>query len=261
MRRRTTERDAFRNDEELVGFARSYLSDAFPNPERTGCPGDGALRLMATQPLESHGSISEHLMWCSPCFRAYMRHLAKARAKVRKTTWIKRSAAACGVAAVLAIVGFLFLAKHGNRVTVAPQNEASTVAPRKPDQTQASATYVPVSIDLRSASPTRGSEQRAVRSVPQAIPTGCCVALRLLLPLGSEEGLYLVTLISRGRVVWSASSQARQENDDIVLQIHADFKDISPGSYKLQVSSGAARLSVPVLIETAPPTTPNNDIK
>ena len=253
MRRKTTERDAFWKDEDPLVFARSYLSDAFPNPERAGCLTDDALRLMAARPFESDASISEHLTCCSPCFNAYMGYLAKSRAKIRKITWIKRSAAALGVAAVLAIVSYLFFAKHRGATIIAPRNQAPTVVPEKPDQPQERASYVPVLIDLSNASPTRGSKQSAKPSVPQVVPSSSPVALSLRLPLGSEERLYSVRLKSRQQVVWSESSQARRENGDTLLQLHADFRDVSPGSYRLQVSSGGRRLSVPVLIQTSLP--------
>ncbi len=205
---------------------------------------------MATRPLESDVSISEHLTCCSPCFNAYMGHLAKSRAKLRKITLIKRSAAALGVAAVLAIVSYLFLAKHRRTTIIAPRNQAPIVAPEKP---QAPASYIPVLIDLSTASPTRGSKQSAARPVPQVIPSSSPVALSLRLPLGSEERRYLVSLTSGQQVVWSVSSQAHRENGDTLLQLHADFRGISPGSYRLRVSSGGRRLSVPVLIQTALP--------
>jgi hypothetical protein len=253
VRRKATEREAFRKEEELLVFARSYLSDAFPNPERTGCPPDDALRLMATGSPESHESVSEHLTCCSPCFNAYMGHLAQARAKVRTITWIRRSAAALGVAAILAIVAYLFFAKHQNAPIVAPRNAAPITTPATPDQTQTAVMYVPVLVDLSNVSPTRGSKQSTARSFAQIIPSGSPVALSVRLPLGSEEGLYLITLRSRRNTVWSELMQARRENGDTLLRIHADFRDLPTGSYSLQVLSGGRRLSAPVLIKTALP--------
>ena len=212
VRRNTTEREAFRKERELLVFARSYLSDAFPNPERTGCPPDEALRLMAIRPLESDESVSEHLTCCSPCFNAYMAHLAQARAKVRRIRLIRRSAAAVGIAAILVIVAYVFLAKRRNAPIVAPRNPAPITTPGRPDQPQTAVMYVPVLIDLSSASPTRGSKQSTARSVPQVIPSGSPVALSLRLPLGSEERLYLITLTVRTkhRVVGVNASAARK---------------------------------------------------
>ena len=255
VRRKLTEREAFRKEEELLAFARSYLSDGFPNPERTGCPPDDTLRLMAIRPLGSDESVSEHLTCCSPCFNAYMGHLAQAKARVRKTTLIRRSAAALGIAAVLVIVAYVFLAKHRNAPTIAPGIPPPITTPGRPDQTQTTAMYVPVLIDLSSASPTRGSNQSTTRSVPQVIPSDSPVALSLRLPLGSEERVYLISLRSGRKTVWSESRQARRENGDTLLRVHADFKDLPTGNYNLVVSSARRRLSVPVLIKAALPET------
>lgn len=251
VRRRTSGHEDFRNEEEVLVFARSYLSDAFPNPERAGCPSDDALRVMAMGQHESDESISDHLTCCSPCLNAYMGHLAQAKKKVRRITRIRRSAAVLGIAAILVIVAYVFVAKRRNSPIVAPGNPAPITASGRPDQTQTTAKYVPVLIDLSSASPTRGSKQSTARSVPQMIPCGSPVALSLRLPLGSEQRRYLITLTSGRQLVWSASSQARRENGDTILHVTTDFKDISPGSYRLQVSSAGRRLSTPVLITTA----------
>jgi len=253
VRRKTTEREAIRKEEELLVFSSSYLSDAFPNPERTGCPPDDALRLMAIRPLGCDESVSEHLTCCSPCFNAYMGYLVQTKAKIRRTTSIRRSAAALSIAAILVIVAYVFLAKHRNAPIVAPGNPAPTTTPGRPDQAQTTAMYVPVLIDFSNASPTRGSKQSTARSVPQVIPSGSPVALSLRLPLGSEERLYLITLRSGRNIVWSESMQARRENGDTLLRVHADFKDLPNGSYNLQVSSAGRQLSAPVLIRNALP--------
>lgn len=65
------------NDPEFLGFAKSYLSEAFPNPQRIGCPMDSRLQRMAQDPIEARDAkISEHLTCCSPCFNRYMEILA-----------------------------------------------------------------------------------------------------------------------------------------------------------------------------------------
>jgi hypothetical protein len=67
-------------DEEFFGFAKSYLSEAFPNPERIGCPPDSHLQRMAEKPTEARDAeASEHLTCCSPCFRRYMEILGGLR--------------------------------------------------------------------------------------------------------------------------------------------------------------------------------------
>ena len=68
------------NDPEFLGFAKSYLSEAFPNPQRIGCPAEADLRRMAEHPIEARDAeFSEHLICCSPCFNRYMEILAALR--------------------------------------------------------------------------------------------------------------------------------------------------------------------------------------
>jgi hypothetical protein len=40
------------SDDEVLHFAKSYLSEAFPNPQRIGCPPDWELIRMSEHPKE-----------------------------------------------------------------------------------------------------------------------------------------------------------------------------------------------------------------
>ena len=71
------------NEQEFFGFAKSYLSEAFPNPQRIECPPDSELTRLAELPREANPSVSQHLTCCSPCFNRYMEILADL--KRRKT--------------------------------------------------------------------------------------------------------------------------------------------------------------------------------
>ena len=251
LNRNTPKRGTPRKEEELLAFARSYLSDAFPNPERKGCPTDDALKAMALERRAEDESVSDHLTSCSPCFNAYIGYLAQARVRVRKLTWIKRSAVAFGMAAILVTIAYLFLMKRRSAPVVAPGSPAPITEPEKPNQTPTTAVYVPILIDLSGTSPTRGSKQSAAPTAPQVIPSDSPVTLSLRLPLGSEERRYLITLTLGRQVVWSASAQAHREGGDTLLRVNADFKDILPGNYRLRISSAGQQLSVPILIKTA----------
>ena len=68
------------SEAEFFGFAKSYLSEAFPNPQRIGCPPDSDLQIMAEHPVEARDAeVSGHLTCCSPCFNRYMEILANLR--------------------------------------------------------------------------------------------------------------------------------------------------------------------------------------
>src|SRR5947209_411902 len=83
-----------RKGKELLDFARAYLSEAFPNPDREGCPPDDALRSLAFNPRESNPEVTEHLAACSPCFRRYSELLSelKAQRQAEKSSWTRVSA-------------------------------------------------------------------------------------------------------------------------------------------------------------------------
>jgi hypothetical protein len=54
------------NEEEFFGFAKSYLSEAFPNPQWIDCPPDCELTRLAERPREAHPFVSQHLKLLFP---------------------------------------------------------------------------------------------------------------------------------------------------------------------------------------------------
>jgi hypothetical protein len=252
----TKKRRVFEREQGLLEFTRSYLSEDFPNPERKGCPPDDTLRLLANRPTESEESISNHLTCCSPCFNAYMAHLAHARAelveseRIRRATWIRRSLVT-GVVAILMIALYVFFNRRHIEPTVAPRTPEPVGKPATPAQVPATAMYVPVLVDLSNASPVRGLDQGEVSPSPQVIPSSPLINLNLLLPLGSEERRYSVRLSSSRDVVWSGLALAHPENGQMLLHMHADFSDVPAGNYDLVVVSKGFRLTAPILVESA----------
>jgi hypothetical protein len=253
----TKKRRVFEREQDLLEFARSYLSDAFPNPERKGCPPDDTLRLLASRPTQSDESISNHLTCCSPCFNAYMAHLAHARTelvesqRIRRATWIRRSLVTAGVLAILMIALYVFFNRRHIEPTVAPRAPEPVGKPTTPAQVPATAMYVPVLLDLSNASPVRGLDKGEASPSPQVIPSSPLIELNLLLPLGSEERHYSVRLSSGRDVVWSDLALAHLENGQMLLHMHVDFSDVPAGNYDLVVVSKEFRLTVPVLVKSA----------
>ena len=248
-------RRVFEREQDLLEFARLYLADAFPNPERKGCPPDDALRVLASRPTKSDESISNHLTCCSPCFNAYRAHLAHARAelvgsqKIRRATWIRRSLLTAGALAILMFALYVFFNRRHIERTVAPRTPEPVGKPAPPAQVPATAMYVPVLVDLSNASPARGLDQGEASPSPQVIPSSPLINLNLLLPLGTEERRYSVRLSSSRDVLWSGLAQAHLENGQMLLHMHADFSYVPAGNYDLVVVSKGFRLTVPVLVK------------
>ena len=253
------------NYQELFRYARSYLSSAFPNPNREDCPEEAALIAMAADPLTADPYVEEHVSFCSPCFTRYMAVLDELsgkenrKAKNALLTWPARRVVWIGALALVAIVtGAHFNSWQFQSRTPETKTGKSGVTPIPPvardDSTPAQRhTYVPVLIDLTNAAPIRGAQHP--HNSPQAIPSGSRLELNLRLPLGSDELRYSIALVSGEQIAWSDSVQASREDGDTILRVYADFSHILPGNYDLQVASGGRRLTVPVLIKDTSPKT------
>src|SRR5882762_2015540 len=110
MRLRTKDRTAIdEKDKDLLDFARSYLSEAFPNPDREGCPRDAVLRSLAFNPTDAEPAVTEHLAACSPCFSRYGELLAELKSQreaqkgfswAKISTWTKVHPVLAGTAPV-----------------------------------------------------------------------------------------------------------------------------------------------------------------
>src|SRR6266403_2993469 len=169
MRLKFKDRRAFeRRGNDFLDFARTYLSEAFPNPDRQGCPSDAALRSLAFNPTEGQPAVTEHLAACSPCFRRYGELLAELKSQREKekgfiwdriSVWTKAHPVLTGTAALclLLIAIGVGLWLRGLRQPNSPPMETN----RKPNPTEPlnpTLAYLPFSLDLGALSPVRGSE-------------------------------------------------------------------------------------------------------
>ncbi len=251
----------FERDQDLFDFGRAYLSEAFPNPERQGCPPDEALRLLASRPKQGDPSITDHVTCCSPCFNAYMAHLEHARVEANESRrmgrarWIKWAVVSACVAAMLVISIYLSVMKRQSAPAVGQRLPAPISKPGAPTQMSATAKYVPVLVDFSTAGPGRGiNEGTPVRSA-QAVPASQFVELTLHLPIGSEAAMYSIRFNSKMHTEWAATGKAHLESGQPLLRMRADLSHIHPGPYDLVVVSKGLRLSVPVMVKS---TAPNN---
>jgi hypothetical protein len=250
-----------KKDSELLDFARSYLSESFPNPERQGCPPDGALRSLALNPNLSEASVTEHLASCSPCFARYSELLVELKlqkAGEEKSAWKRLSAwpkthpvltgtlAAC--AAIIAIVAGIIFSRV--RQPNPPPVEVHNTPGRTPAVEQA-AVYSPLSIDLSKVSPIRGAQNPSTESLRVRVPNSP-LDLTLILPLGSEERGYRVTLKDGSKVVWSKTVQAHLSNGQVLVRFEIDLTQLAAGNYELDVESPTGtRLVQPVSVADA----------
>jgi len=231
---------------DLLDFARSYLSEAFPNPDRRGCPPDAALRSLAFNPNEGEPALTEHLAACSPCFRRYgelldeFKHQTakeKRFAWARISVWTKAHPVLAGTAVLCLLligigVGFFL---NGIRKPNTPPIDAH----RKPNPTEPhnpTVAYSPFSLDLSALSPIRGSEPPTGTQRRVLVPNSP-LDLTLTLPLASPEGRYDLKLTAEGQTFWSKAAQAHLQRGKTLVEVDADFTQIQTGNYSLEVRS------------------------
>src|SRR5713226_6752787 len=264
MRMKFKDRRGFeRRGKDLLDFARSYLSEAFPNPDRQGCPPDAALRSLAFNPRESEPTVTEHLATCSPCFRRYSELLGELKSQprveprlsfTRISAWSKAHPVLAGTAALcmLLIVIGVGLLLHGIRQPNSPPMDTH----RKPNPTEPlnpTVAYSPFSLDLSALSPVRGSESTTETQRRVPVPSSP-LDLTLTLPLASAEGRYDLKLTAESGTVWSKSAQAHLDKGKTLVRLEADFRQIPPQNYNLEVrSSSGIRLVQLVSIQGASP--------
>jgi hypothetical protein len=242
---------------EFLESARGYLSEGFPNPDRTGCPPDSALRSLAFNPRESDPTITEHIGTCSPCFRRYSELLAELKAQrefeasplTRAAAWWKAHPLLAGTAlvcAVLLVIGVGFLLR-GTRHPNVPPMETHKEPP--PQQTPPTVAYVAFSLDLSALSPVRGGEAPHTGHPRLSVPAST-LDLTVTLPLASAEGSYDLTLNSQAHTLWSKSATAHLQKGKTLIRVEADFRQIPSGDYDLEVRSHSGiRLVQPVSLQ------------
>lgn len=241
-------------EERLLTFARRYLLDAFPNPERVGCPDETALRSMAVLPRQADPAVGEHLAFCSPCFNRYMDLLTELRQEPQaqrqsfwkevlawpKTSpmWIGSAVMVIGLLSMVAY--FVALQKEGPRTGVAPPPIGTMPGPVE---------YSLFELDLRSLSPTRApvsKEEHPAIGVPRKP-----LEISLLLPVAAEEGTYSVFLKAKGKSVWTARSEARLVQRRTMLQVRVNLSEFPPGNYTIEVESESGyHLRQPITLQS-----------
>ncbi len=89
----TETNDIMRDDEFEAAVQQAFL-DAFPNPNRTGCPNDKVLQSLAANKSPVNDEADAHIAQCSPCARQILAFREEIR-KRRQTRRLWTAAVAC----------------------------------------------------------------------------------------------------------------------------------------------------------------------
>jgi hypothetical protein len=241
------------DEAKLVSFARSYLAEDFPNPDRIGCPPLEMLRRLAEQPTSADLSITEHLGGCSPCFRQYQEMLTETRAEKKSASILSRVLVltprfvALAVAIGLAIIGLSVAVwlSHKREVVHQEPNRPKINLPN--NERNRVAEFSPFILDMTNASQVRGTNRRDRSALKMPRKP---LHISVYLPIGSDAGEYRVSLNTRKQSAWSGAGTAQMRDKRMILEFEADLSSYQPGRYMLTLlSQSGLRLKQQVVLE------------
>lgn len=230
-----------------------FLLEAFPNPERKGCPDDETLKAFAEDRLLPGNPVLSHVSSCSECYREY-RHYRQdwkeassndAAAATRAHSSVPSSSAfpkqqkpsvppfrgwaiAAGVTVVLG-TGLFFAHRHHP-------------APAAGALVASDANSIGVDVDLFNAVTTRSGGDDEATPLEQVSLPSSVVNLSMTLPRFSQIGPYQI-LVSKDRagrdVVARGTGQAFETDQKVRLSVSLDLRHTAPGMYFLATVRGS----------------------
>ena len=223
---------------------KDFLLEAYPNPERKGCPDDATLKALAEDRLPVSDPARLHVGSCSECFAEYrgyrFEHEAASRVgpsastvvpfTVPATSVFRSKVLPWAVAACLGIIttgGFL-----GYRAHHASPNASIQLASMEP---------VSATVNLLNSGTIRGGGDEATPLQEVSLPASI-VHLSVILPRFSKAGRYDV-LVSKDRtgkeVVAMGAGDAMDQGGSVSLGVTLDLRGAKAGAYFLATVRGA----------------------
>lgn len=193
------------------------MLQAYPNPERTGCPGVEKLQAMAAKTVPRHDPAWEHLWKCSPCFAEFVqfRNAQTARRRWRQILIWAPVAALLLITLTLGVERLLF-----RKTPASPQYDAAVFNFEGSPQGNV----------VRGESPNRGATNAKVQHLPAKK-----IALTIYLPRGSDEGEYAFEFLDTNEAVRdSATAHAVIDRGLTRFEIVMDLSKFQVGEYAVR---------------------------
>ena len=212
-----------------------FLLEAFPNPERKGCPDESVLKALAEGRLPSNDPVGLHVGSCSECYAEYRNYrldwtessnmttstsAVPAKPFARRLTW-KTYAVAASLFIIFGLVA-TYISHRGR------QFSSVQLASNEPVNAIVDLFNVPT---LRSADNDATAAPLGKVSLPASI-----VRLNVTLPRFSESGAYDV-VVSQDRAgrqrVAKGTGTAAESNGKVSMTVTLDLRSAKAGAYFL----------------------------
>lgn len=196
------------------------LLQAFPNPERVGCPPPETIRALGERRIGRDDPAWDHIWHCSPCFADFKKirdaRLAEVegaeRAARRKRTATIWAAAVVAFACIFAVVLFTVNRVRGTAV---------------------------VAVDLANEGVVRGlgeddaGKHRVLATLPRKLDE-----VHVTLPLFSRPGRYVLAVLksrSESTAIALGSATTTGNDSKVALVVTFDLSSAKPGRYYLGI--------------------------
>jgi hypothetical protein len=233
----------------LMRDGAKYFREAFPNPDRIGCPASGTLEALVARSAgaDTERVVTDHLTCCSPCFAEYeaLVHHRRARHRVRMF--------AAAAAAVVVVSATIWLAGQWHRT--APIGKEPGVAKTRPAPAPSEPAPEIALLDFRNEHRYRGENpptQEASRRSRYQLSSRK-LALTIYLPVGNEEGSYQIEILDgAGKPVALRSVGGRLQNYILTIHLDLDLRSVPAGQYTFRLGRNGVHLEEYPLTITSP---------
>ena len=225
-------------EDRLLELGRKVFGSAFPDPDRSAGVDSATLKAAARrshrEPLPAE--VVDALTWSSETFAEYEGYVREAR--IARRMWYAGVAAAAVIALGAALWwsigapgldGPPIIVEDESAPRPAPAPEVMPDGPRQEPAPQPA--FEVASLDLRGRSPVRGETVPEADDLP-VVPANR-VELTVILPIGSEEGEYEVSVLPSPEEppIVTTQTQAGLANQNVTLQARLDLSNVEPGRY------------------------------
>ncbi len=220
---------------------KDFLLEAFPNPERRGCPDDETLKALAEDRLPANDPARLHLGSCSECFAEYrgyrMEHEDFVKGESSAVVPLSGGKKAGGrsrflpwaiAASVLIVGGGGYLEYRGHHANKAAPIQLASSEP------------VNATVDLLNSGTLRGGDDPL--PLQEVSLPATMVHLSVVLPRFSEAGRYdvMVSKDKSGReVVAMGAGNATALAGNVRVDVTLDLRGTKAGAYFLATVRGA----------------------
>jgi len=226
---------------------KEFLLEAFPNPERKGCPGDNTIRALAEDRLTAKAPALTHLGSCSECYAEYTHY---------RQDWVElqdRLPAHDPVAPHAGIKPFSALPRERLKILLALAASALVVlggfAAYRMERPQsrsgivqtASSKPVDANVDLFNAPTLRGMGDDSIPLTDVVLPAAV-VHLSITLPRFSQDGDYVVAVTkdrAGQQLIAKGAGTAIESHGHVNVHVTLDLRQASACSYFLATVRGS----------------------